>query len=64
MTLTQKILIWMLAGLTLGSLINAFTPDITFIQAFLVNGLFHAVGAIFLNLLKMLVVPLVTFSLI
>ncbi|MEZ6049745.1 MAG: hypothetical protein R3C11_30015 [Planctomycetaceae bacterium] len=39
-------LIWMLAGLTLGSLINAFTPDITFIQNFLVNGLFHAVGAI------------------
>ena len=64
MTLTQKILIWMLAGLTLGSLINAFTPDVTFIQNFLVNGLFHAVGAIFLNLLKMLVVPLVTFSLI
>ncbi len=64
MTLTQKILIWMLAGLVLGSLINAFTPDNTFIQHFLVNGLFHVASAIFLNLLKMLVVPLVTFSLI
>jgi len=64
MTLTQKILTWMLAGLTLGSLINAFTPDNAFVQHFLVNGLFYVAGTIFLNLLKMLVVPLVTFSLI
>lgn len=54
----------MIAGLILGSSINAFAPDNTLIQDYLVNGLFHVVGTIFINLLKMLVVPLVTFSLI
>jgi len=54
----------MIAGLVLGSFINAFAAEQAFIQDFLVNGLFHVVGTIFINLLKMLVVPLVTFSLI
>ncbi len=61
---TTKILIWMCAGLILGSLINAVASDIAFIQDYLVNGLFHVLGALFISLLKMLVVPLVTFSLI
>lgn len=64
MSMTSKILIWMVAGLIIGSLINSFAQDIRFIQDYLVNGLFHVVGAIFINMLKMLVVPLVTFSLI
>ncbi len=64
MTLTQKILTWMTAGLLLGSLINIFAPDNAVIQDYLINGLFHVIGAIFINLLQMLVVPLVTFSLI
>lgn len=64
MTVTSKILIWMAAGLILGSLINGFASDVKFIQDYFVNGAFHVVGAIFINLLKMLVVPLVTFSLI
>ncbi len=64
MKMTTKILIWMVAGLVLGSLINAFARDVAFIQDYFVNGLFHVLGAIFINLLKMLVVPLVTFSLI
>ena len=64
MKMTTKILIWMVAGLVLGSAINAFAKDVALIQAYFVNGLFHVVGAIFINLLKMLVVPLVTFSLI
>lgn len=64
MTMTTKILIWMAAGLVLGSLINAFAKDISFVQNYLVNGLFHVAGAMFISLLKMLVVPLVTFSLI
>jgi len=34
------------------------------VQEYLVDGLFHVVGAMFINALKMLVVPLVTFSLI
>ncbi|MER2511367.1 dicarboxylate/amino acid:cation symporter [Nitrosomonas ureae] len=62
--MTTKIIIWMIAGLLLGSLINTFADDVAFIQDYFVHGLFHVVGVIFINLLKMLVVPLVTFSLI
>ena len=54
----------MAAGLVFGSVINAFASDVAFIQDYLVNGLFHVLGALFINLLTMLVVPLVTFSLI
>ena len=64
MNMTTKILIWMGAGLVLGSLINAFASDNDFVQDYLVNGIFHVAGALFISLLKMLVVPLVTFSLI
>ncbi len=64
MTMTTKILIWMVCGLLLGSLINAFASDVAFVQDYLVNGLFHVIGAMFISALKMLVVPLVTFSLI
>ncbi len=64
MSITTKILIAMGIGLITGSLINAFASDINFIQTYFVNGLFHVVGAAFVNSLKMLVVPLVTFSLI
>jgi len=64
MTMTTKILIWMGAGLVLGSLLNAFASDVDFINDYFVMGLFHVVGALFITLLKMLVVPLVTFSLI
>ncbi|MBN4050022.1 dicarboxylate/amino acid:cation symporter [Nitrospira defluvii] len=64
MSMTTKILIWMVAGLVLGSLINAFASKVVFIQDYLVNGLFHVAGAMFISALKMLVVPLVTFSLI
>jgi len=64
MNMTTKILIWMGAGLVFGSLINAFAGNVAFVQDYLVNGVFHVLGAIFISLLKMLVVPLVTFSLI
>jgi len=62
--MTTKILIWMVAGLVVGSVINTMASDVVFIQDYLVNGLFHVAGAIFISMLKMLVVPLVTFSLI
>jgi len=62
--MTTKILIWMAAGLVLGSLINAFASNVAFVQDYFVNGLFHVAGEMFISLLKMLVVPLVTFSLI
>ncbi len=64
MTITTKILIAMCIGLVLGSLLNAFASKIDFVQTYLVNGLFYVVGKMFINALKMLVVPLVTFSLI
>lgn len=51
-------------GLILGSLINIFALDQEFIQVYFVNGIFHVIGSAFINALKMLVVPLVTFSLI
>ncbi len=64
MTVTTKIMIAMMVGLAVGSLINTFASDIEFVQVYLVKGLFYVVGAAFVNGLKMLVVPLVTFSLI
>lgn len=64
MSITTKILIAMGIGLVTGSLINAFAHDIAFIQNYFVNGLFLVIGSAFVNALKMLVVPLVTFSLI
>ena len=64
MTVTTKILIWMVAGLVLGSLINAFASDVAVIQDYFDNGLFHVIGARFSTGLTMLVGPLLTFSLI
>lgn len=63
-TITQKILYAMIAGLITGSLINTFVADSLWVQAYLVQGLFKVIGTIFINGLKMLVVPLVTFSLL
>ncbi|MDQ6980368.1 MAG: dicarboxylate/amino acid:cation symporter [Ghiorsea sp.] len=63
-SMTKKILRGMLLGLVLGSLINNFAHDVAWVQDYLVMGLFHVLGAMFISMLKMLVVPLVTFSLI
>ncbi len=64
MSMTTKILVWMAAGLIVGSLINGFMAQSEWVHSYLVSGLFHVVGAVFIAMLKMLVVPLVTFSLI
>ncbi len=64
MSISTKILIAMGVGLLLGSLINVFFSEVAWVQSYLVDGLFYVVGAAFVNALKMLVVPLVTFSLI
>lgn len=61
-SLTTKILIGMAAGLIVGVILN--TVGSPFLDTYLVNGLFAMVGKMFLNALKMLVVPLVTFSLL
>ena len=71
MSLTNRILTAMAAGILLGSLLNALLhgaalPDglRAFIDEGLVGGLFDVVGRIFIASLKLLVVPLVLVSLI
>ena len=63
-TLTRKIMIAMGSGLLLGLLINLFIPEKSIINDYLVHGLLHVVGAIFVASLKMMVVPLVFVSLV
>ena len=49
----------MAIGMAIGIVINLTLADVGFVQRFLVDGLFHVVGAVFIAGLKMLVVPLV-----
>jgi Na+/H+-dicarboxylate symporter len=62
MSLTAKILIGMIAGLVVGVILNLLNTP--FLDAYLVDGVFQMVGKMFVNALKMLVVPLVVFSLL
>ena len=62
MSLTVKVMIGMAAGIVTGVVLNAI--DVAFLNDQLVAGLFGMVGTMFVNALKMLVVPLVFFSLI
>ncbi len=71
MSLTNRILVAMVAGTLLGSLLNALLHGDAlpaglrvFIEQLLVGGLFDIVGRIFVASLKLLVVPLVLVSLI
>lgn len=71
MSLTNRILISMVAGILLGSLINLLMHSTSMsdtfrmvIDEYLVSGLFDLVGRIFVASLKLLVVPLVLVSLI
>jgi Na+/H+-dicarboxylate symporter len=66
MSLTMKVLIGMGLGIVVGLLLNlpgVNAPE-SFVHVYLVDGLFLIVGKMFVNALKMLVVPLVFFSLI
>ncbi len=62
MSLTMKILIGMVAGIVVGVIFNTINSD--FISTHVVGGFFGMIGAMFVNALKMLVVPLVIFSLL
>ncbi|MFW5425632.1 MAG: dicarboxylate/amino acid:cation symporter [Methylophagaceae bacterium] len=66
MSLTVKVLFGMALGIIVGLIINlgGLNAPGSFINDNIVNGLFHVVGKMFINALKMLVVPLVFFSLI
>jgi Na+/H+-dicarboxylate symporter len=65
-SLTKKVLIGMFLGSIVGLTINILdlnTSD-SFVNTYIVDGLFFVIGKMFINALKMLVVPLVFFSLI
>ena len=66
MTLTAKVLWAMLIGIIVGLIINlsGLNAEGSFTQEYIVGGLFYIVGKMFITALKMLVVPLVFFSLI
>ena len=63
MSLTAQIVIGMGAGALFGILLNVFA-DVPGIDEFLVSGVLHAVGAMFIASLQMMVVPLVFVSLV
>ena len=66
MTLTAKVLWAMLLGIIVGLVINLTginTPE-SFTNEYIVGGAFYILGKMFITALKMLVVPLVFFSLI
>ena len=54
----------MFAGVLVGIALNIFGPAIPRINEFLVEGLFYVVGAAFIALLQLMVVPLVLVSLV
>ena len=64
MSLTVKIIIGMILGFLTGLLINVLSLNSNeIINIYLVNGLFDTIGSIFISSLKLMVVPLVFFSL-
>jgi len=62
MSLTMKIMIAMGLGILVGVIFNQINSE--FIDKNIVSGLFAMIGKMFVNALKMLVVPLVFFSLL
>ncbi len=64
LSLTTKILTGMVLGLLTGLLLRTLFPESTFVTHYLINGLFHIFGQIFITSLKMLVVPLIFISII
>jgi Na+/H+-dicarboxylate symporter len=65
-SLTMKVVIGMILGVTIGLAINLSGLNVTgsFTNTYIVDGAFYVIGKMFVNALKMLVVPLVFFSLI
>lgn len=63
MGLTMKIFIGLILGLVFGIILNKM-PSSNFKDAILIGGVFKVVGKMFINAIKMLVVPLVFISLV
>ena len=66
MNTTFKVLLGMVLGIMVGLIINltGLNAEGTWANSYLTNGVFNVVGTMFVNALKMLVVPLVFFSLV
>lgn len=66
MNLTARVILGMALGILVGLAINMTGMNTAdgFVNFYIVDGLFFVVGKLFVNALKMLVVPLVLFSLI
>ena len=66
MGLTGKIIVAMVLGIILGLFINysGLNTEGSFVNDYVTNGFFAIIGKLFVNSLKMLVVPLVLISLI
>lgn len=62
--LTRRIMIAMLAGAVLGIALNLTVAESEIVSRYVIEGLFHVVGSVFIASLKMLVVPLVFVSLV
>ena len=61
--LTRQIVIAMVAGIVLGVALN-MVGTAGWVQLFVIDGLLHVVGSVFVSALKMMVVPLVFVSLV
>ncbi|PYF82186.1 MULTISPECIES: dicarboxylate/amino acid:cation symporter [Marinomonas] len=66
MNTTYKVLLGMVLGIIVGLVLNltGLNADGTWANSYLTDGMFKVVGTMFVNALKMLVVPLVFFSLV
>ena len=66
MNTTVKVLLGMVLGIIVGLILNltGLNADGTWANSYLTDGMFKVVGTMFVNALKMLVVPLVFFSLV
>lgn len=65
MHLTTRIFIGMAVGLAVGALINVLFPALdSLVQVYLVGGIFDLGGQVFINLLRLMVVPLVFVSIV
>lgn len=66
MTLTQKVLAAMGLGIVVGLIFNlfGFNTEGSFVNTYVIGGVFALIGKMFIAALKMLVVPLVFFSLV
>lgn len=61
-SLTTKIFVALVLGILSGVIVNTFFLESTIINNIFVHGVFQVIGQIFLNAIKMLVVPLVFVS--